>query len=60
MATAPMTPVSWVFDPADSATGVREELLLIEKPWKKPVPMLATPSPIISWFGFTYSPARAA
>ena len=34
-ATAPITPVSWVLDPAASATGVRDELLLIEKPWKQ-------------------------
>ena len=36
MTTAPIIPVSCVFEPADSATGVREELLLIENPWKKP------------------------
>ena len=32
MHTAPTTPVNCVLEPADSATGVREELLLIEKP----------------------------
>ena len=32
IAIAPTTPVSWVFAPAASATGVREELLLIGKP----------------------------
>ena len=32
IASAPTTPVSWVFAPAASATGVREELLLIGKP----------------------------
>ena len=31
-ASAPTTPVSWVRAPAASATGVREELLLIGKP----------------------------
>ena len=56
MTTAPVTPVSWVLEPADSATGVREELLLIEKPWKKPAPRLAEPRPIISWLGLTCSP----
>ena len=36
MASAPTTLVSWVRAPAASATGVREPLLLIGKPWKKP------------------------
>jgi hypothetical protein len=40
-------------EPAASATGVREELLLIGKPWKKPAARLAAPRPIISWFGST-------
>ena len=31
-ASAPTTPVSWVLAPAASATGVRDELLLIGKP----------------------------
>ena len=31
-ATAPTTPVSCVFAPAASATGVRDELLLIGNP----------------------------
>ena len=39
-----MTPVSWVLAPADSATGVRDELLEIGNPWKKPVARLAAPS----------------
>ena len=30
--TAPTTPVSWVFAPEASATGVRDELLLIGNP----------------------------
>ncbi|MNE68204.1 hypothetical protein D3C80_1638550 [compost metagenome] len=47
------TPVSCVRDPAASATGVREELLLTGKPWNSPVARLATPRPTISWFGST-------
>ena len=43
MASAPTTPVSCVFDPAASATGVRDELLLIGNPWKKPAARLAAP-----------------
>jgi hypothetical protein len=30
--SAPTTPVSWVLAPAASATGVRDELLLMGKP----------------------------
>ena len=52
-ASAPTTPVSWVLAPAASATGVRDELLLIGKPWKKPAARFAPPSAIISWFGST-------
>ena len=52
-ASAPTTPVSCVLAPAASATGVREELLLIEKPWNSPPARLAAPRPIISWFGST-------
>ena len=52
-ASAPTTPVSCVFAPAASATGVRDELLLIGKPWKKPAARLAAPSPTISWLGST-------
>ena len=48
IASAPTTPVSWVLAPAASATGVREELLLIGKPWKKPAARLAAPRPTIS------------
>ena len=60
MASAPTTPVSCVLAPAASATGVRDELLLIGKPWKKPAARLATPSPTISWFGSTGVRSRAA
>jgi hypothetical protein len=52
-ATAPTTPVSCVFAPAASATGVREALLLIGNPWNRPAARLLAPSPIISWFGST-------
>jgi hypothetical protein len=48
IASAPTTPVSWVFEPLASATGVRDELLLIGKPWKIPAATFATPSPNIS------------
>ena len=60
MASAPTTPVSWVLAPAASATGVRDELLLIGKPWKKPAARLAAPRPTISWFGSTGVRRRAA
>ncbi|MNI64640.1 hypothetical protein D3C73_1200990 [compost metagenome] len=59
-ASAPTTPVNWVLAPAASATGVREELLLMGKPWKKPAARLAKPSPAISWFGSTKVRVRAA
>jgi hypothetical protein len=39
--------------PACTATGVLEELLLIGKPWNKPVAVLAAPSAISSWLGST-------
>lgn len=42
--TAATTPVSCVRDPADSATGVRELLALMGKPWKRPEATLAIPS----------------
>lgn len=57
---APTTPVSWVFAPARSATAVRDPLVLIGKPWKKPAAMLAAPMPIISWLAVTSWPVRAA
>ena len=47
-AAAPITPVACVRAPAASATGVRDELLLIGKPWKKPAARFAAPSPTIS------------
>ncbi len=57
---APMMPVSWVCEPAASATGVRDELLLIGMPWNSPEARLATPRPNISWLGFTRILRRAA
>jgi hypothetical protein len=53
IAAAPTSPVTWVFAPADSATGVREELLLTENPWNRPEATLAAPSATSSWFGST-------
>ena len=43
MATAPASGVSWERAPADTATGVREELLEMAKPWNRPEARLATP-----------------
>ncbi len=60
MAPAPTSPVSCDRDPACSATGVRDELLLTGKPWNTPAATLAAPSAIISWFGSTSSPWRRA
>src|SRR6516162_2476229 len=60
MASAPTTPVSWVLAPAASATGVRDELLLIGKPRKNAAARLAIPRPTISWFGSTGLRRRAA
>ena len=59
-AAAPTTPVICVRAPAASATGVRDELLLMGKPWKKPAARFAAPSPTISWLGSTGRPVRAA
>ncbi|MNJ55434.1 hypothetical protein D3C77_509240 [compost metagenome] len=59
-ASAPMMPVSWVCEPAASATGVRDELLLMGMPWNSPEARLATPRPNISWFGLTGAFMRAA
>jgi hypothetical protein len=58
--SAPTTPVTWVLAPAASATGVRDELLLMGKPWNRPAARLATPRPIISWLGLTGRLRRAA
>ena len=42
-----------VLAPAASATGVRDELLLIEILGKNPAAKLAAPSPTISWLAST-------
>ena len=55
-AIAPTNPVTWVLAPADSATGVREALLLTGNPWKRPAAAFATPSATISRFGSTSVP----
>ena len=58
--SAPTTPVSWVFEPACCATGVRDALALIENPENSPDPMLAAPSARSSWSWSTRSPDRPA
>ncbi len=53
IASAPTSPVTWVFAPACSATAVRDPLVLTGNPWNRPAAMLAAPTPIISWLPFT-------
>ena len=60
ISAAPATPVSWVRDPARSATAVRDALVLTGKPWNRPAARLAAPMPIISWLPCTSWPVRAA
>ncbi len=60
MVSAPTTPVSCVLEPADSATGVLDELLDTGNPRKNPAATLASPRPISSRFGSTRSPLRPA
>ena len=55
---AATTEVSWVWAPAASATGVRDALVLIGIPEKKPVAMFAPPSAISSRSWSTSSPRR--
>ena len=57
---APTRFVTWVLAPDCSATAVRDPLVEIANPWKKPAATLAAPMPIISWFGCSSSPRRAA
>ena len=52
--------MSCVFAPDCSATAVRDPLVEIANPWKNPAAMFAVPMPIISWFGCSSSPRRAA
>jgi len=51
--SAPTTPVSCVREPADSATGVRDALLLIGKPERSPAATFAAPRPMSSRLGST-------
>ena len=60
ISTAPVTPVSWVFEPERSATAVREPLVLTGKPWNRPAARFAAPMPIISWLPRISCPERAA
>jgi hypothetical protein len=60
MASAPTTPVNCVLAPAASATGVRDELLQMGKPWNKPAARLVAPRATISWLGLTTVPVLAA
>jgi hypothetical protein len=60
MATAPTSGVSWERAPAATATGVREALLEMAKPWKRPAARLAAPRARSSWLGSTVSPRWAA
>ena len=46
--------------PDCSATAVRDPLVEIANPWKKPAATFAAPMPIISWLGSSSSPRRAA
>src|SRR5262249_27199800 len=50
-AIAPTTPVNCVRAPAASATGVRDELLLIGKPWKAPTGQFSVPDPTLCLLG---------
>jgi len=44
---------TWVLPPAVSLIVVRAWLPVTEKPWKRPVMTLATPSAASSWLGTT-------
>ena len=57
---APTRFVTWLLAPDCSATAVRDPLVEIAKPWKNPAATFAAPMPIISWFGSSSSPRRAA
>ena len=46
--------------PDCSATAVREPLVEMANPWKRPEATFAAPMPTISWSGSTSSPRRAA
>ena len=57
---APTSGVSWERAPADTATGVREALLEMAKPWNRPAARLAAPRARSSWLGSTVSSRWAA
>ena len=56
IAAAPSTPVSWVREPADSATAVRDADALTGNPLNSPAARFAVPSAMISWSLSTRSP----
>ena len=60
MQAAPISPVTWVWAPACSATGVRVDDPLDEKPLTSPTATLTVPSAASSWSGSTCSPRRTA
>ncbi len=55
MVTAPTRGVSWERAPAATATGVREELEEMAKPWNRPAARLAAPRARSSWLASTVS-----
>ena len=57
---APTSPATWLFAPDCSATAVRDPLVDTANPWRNPDARFAAPTPIISWFGSSSSPRRAA
>jgi hypothetical protein len=60
IAVAPTSGVSCVRAPAEMATGVRDALLLIGKPWNRPAARLAAPRATNSWLASTTSRRRVA
>ena len=60
MHPAPTSPVTWVFEPACSATGVRVAEPLDENPPTNPAARLTAPRAPSSWSGSTCSPRRNA
>ena len=60
IASAPMSPVTWLRAPALNATAVRDPLVLTAKPWKNPASTFAAPIPTISWLPSIGCPVRRA
>ena len=56
IAVAPTSGVSCERAPAEMATGVRDALLLIGKPWNRPAARLAAPRATSSWLASTLPP----